>query len=331
MRARVAAAAPVLALCCLLPWLGVAAAGGPVRAEAEGSPTPVATFGDERITESSGLAVSRRHPGVLWTINDSGDEPRLYAVGADGTVRAVLTLGGVVASDFEALAGGPADSLWVADIGDNDAERSTVAVHSITEPETLRSAVVVPQSYELRYPDGAHDAEALLVHPRTGRLSIVTKSVLGAAFYLAPPQLSVEQVNRLVRGPEAPAVVTDGAWSPDGSRLALRGYGSARVLSAPGQPARTVDLPRQPQGESLAWSLDGRALLVGSEGEGSTVYRVPVGTGAQPVEAASPQPRPPGLREDTGVGVRRVGRVALLVVVVLVIGGVAAASRLLRR
>lgn len=331
MKGRHAAATPVLVLCCLLPWLGVASAATPARAEAGGNPTPVATFGDKRITESSGLAVSRRHPGVLWTINDSGDEPRLYAVGEDGTVRAVLTLGGVAASDFEALAGGPAHSLWAADIGDNDAERSAVAVHAVTEPETLRSAVVVPQSYELRYPDGAHDAEALLVHPRTGRLSIVTKGLLGGAFYLAPPQLRADGVNRLVRGPDAPAVVTDGAWSPGGSRLALRGYGSARVLAAPGQPARTVDLPLQPQGESLAWSLDGRALLVGSEGEDSRVYRVPVATDRQTVVASSPQPRPPGLRDGSGIGVRRAIRVGLLVVVLLAVAGVAIARRLRRR
>ena len=34
----------------------------------------------DELTESSGLAVSRTQPGVLWSHNDSGDGPNLYAM-----------------------------------------------------------------------------------------------------------------------------------------------------------------------------------------------------------------------------------------------------------
>src|SRR3712207_4362655 len=56
---------------------------------------------DERVSESSGLAVSTRDPARLWTANDSGDAARLFALGApvDGRCPTigVLTLAGIEA------------------------------------------------------------------------------------------------------------------------------------------------------------------------------------------------------------------------------------------
>ena len=166
--------------------------------------------------------------------------------------------------------------LWVADIGDNNARRTRgILVHRVEEPATLRDRTVEVRSFRLRYPDGPRDAETLLVEPGSGRLLVVSKELLGGAVYAAPERLDGSRPNVLERLAGAPAVVTDGAFLPDG-RLALRTYSRVLLSAGPGKPAEEVGLPDQEQGESLAAEADGRSVLVGSEGRRSTVWRVPL-------------------------------------------------------
>lgn len=250
------------------------------------SPSPgpawhvLARLADDRITEASGLTVSERHPGVVFVVNDSGDAPRVFAVGPNGRTRAVLTLDGAEAVDWEALATGPDATLWVGDIGDNARVRDEVTVYRVREPDVLHDGPVRWTSYRLRYPDRPQDAEALMVHPRTGRLFVATKSLAGAGLYAAPRRLSADGVTTVRRVGAVGLLVTGGEFSPDGSRLVLRDYAAAYVYAAsdrgPLGDRRTVRLPDQVQGESVTWTRDGRALLVGSEGTDSVVWRVPL-------------------------------------------------------
>lgn len=242
-------------------------------------PRILLTVQDPRITESSGLVASARHEGVLYTHNDSDDGPRVYAIGPDGQTRATLTLQGVSARDWEAMAPGRDEDgrpvLYLGDIGDNRGTWETVSVYRAAEPRRLRDTSLPATRYRLRYEDGPRDAEALLVHPRTGRLYVVSKE-FDAGLYAAPEELHTERVNVLRRVAEAPPIVTDGAYAPDGSSFALRGYGFAYLFREPGARSETVDLPIQPQGESLAFTRDGSALLAGSEGTESNVWEVPL-------------------------------------------------------
>lgn len=230
---------------------------------------------DGRITESSGLAASARHGGVLYTHNDSGDQPRIFAVGGDGQTVAVLALSNATARDWEDISAGPNQTLWVGDIGDNGRSRSQIQVYRINEPATLASKGVSSTRYELAYPDGSHDAEALMVSPATGRLYVVSKQASGAAVYAAPLTLRADQLNRLSRVRSAPATVTAGDLGP-GGRMVLRNYGRMFVYpSVDGQP-QSIDLPDQPQGESAVFAPDGTAVLVGSERAYSQVLRVTI-------------------------------------------------------
>jgi hypothetical protein len=264
---------------------------------------------DPRVVESSGLAVGRRHPGVLWTHNDSGDAARVFAVGRDGRVLATLRFAGVEARDWEAVAVGRDDrggsALFVGDIGDNQGLWPSVTVYRAAEPASLRDATVPVRRYRLRYPDGPRDAEALLVDPRSNRLYLASKEDAGGGLYRAPAQLRSDRVNLLRRVGRVPPLVTDGAFSPDGRLLVLRDYlaahlyGAPRGYAAPGGRLATVPLPPQPQGESVAFSADGRSLLAGSEGDGSEVWRVPLPAAAAPPAAsattlAARQPPPAG-------------------------------------
>jgi hypothetical protein len=190
-------------------------------------------------------------------------------------------------------------SLWIGDIGDNRQARTNgILVHRVAEPERLRTASVPATSFRLRYPDGQHDAEALLVHPRTGRLWVVTKSVTGGAVYAAPAELDPAAPNILERVADAPPVVTDGTYLEDG-RFVLRSYSRAYVYDDSGELETTVELPDQEQGESLASAAPG-TLLAGSEGAGSAVWEVALPP--RPRTSGGSPPSAPGQGESAGAG-----------------------------
>jgi hypothetical protein len=269
---------------------------------------------DPRITESSGLAESLRRPGLLWTHDDSGGPPMLFAIGADGRTAATLTLLDVTARDWEAMAAlrGPDRTPWLAvgDIGDNTASRDHIEVVLTREPDAVLDARVRPPvTLRLRYPDGPVDAEALLADPRDQRLYVVTKTPTGGMLHAVPPALwpgggaptdgtpsPVTALEPVARVPLA--LVTDGAFLADG-RVLLRSYTTLVVMPPPEQapagrwePVATATLPLQPQGESLAVTAGGR-VLVGSEGVSQPLLRVEVPrAGADATASTAPPPVP---------------------------------------
>ncbi|MDF2093975.1 hypothetical protein P0Y31_16615 [Knoellia sp. 3-2P3] len=253
---------------------------------------------DDRVTESSGLALSRAHPHTVWTVNDSGDTARVFAV----DTRTGRTVGvhrfGAPVRDVEALAIDAEGRMLVGDIGDNTGSRELVRVFWFDEP-ALGETSGGWASWELAYPDGPHDAEALAVHPLTGRAYLVTKGRQGG-IYALPPRPSRQGVNRLERIGPAPSMVTDAVFLPDGSGLVVRTYTHALLLDGETFLQVASDrLPLQPQGETVTVAPGGDSLLVGSEGRRSVVQRVPLPA------RVTPSSRPPALPgRDVTVEVR---------------------------
>ncbi len=246
--------------------LGAVAATGLLAASAALPVTPLFRFDDPDITESSGL-VDRG--SVVYTINDSGGGPVLYAVDpADGETIGTTTYSDDGVADVEALAPGPDGTVWVGDIGDNQRGRDSVAVYRVTPGQGEAP------SYELTYPDGPRDAETLLADPRTGRLFVVSKTVFGGVVYAAPRRLDPDHPNRLRRFADVPGFLTDGSFLPDGRHVLLRGYGRATLFTFPAfGVVAGFALPAQEQGEGLSVGPGGR-ILISSEGTGSPVLQV---------------------------------------------------------
>ncbi|MFJ8075510.1 WD40 repeat domain-containing protein [Streptomyces sp. NPDC096176] len=257
------------------------------------------TVEDPRITESSGLAASRAHPGIYWTHNDQ-DQPRIFGVDATtGETVATITLRGVgEPRDMEAISVGPDGNIYVGDIGDNlDGSWDHVWIYRFPEPKQLRDQTVNATQFDVKYADGARNAEALMVHPKTGRVYIASKNEEGGGLYEGPAALDSRSTNVFRRIGEVPWV-TDGAFSPDGKELVLRSYFSARGYEWKdgrlGADHR-VRAPIQAQSESVTYTTDGTALMFGTEGEQSDVQRVEVETGgADPDSGGGAKPKGPG-------------------------------------
>jgi hypothetical protein len=298
--------------------------------------TVVFKISDPRISESSGLAASRRHPGIVYTHNDSGHGPQIYAVGPDGRTKATITLAGARSRDWEGIAlgrdGTGRPALYVADIGDNlGGAWPYVTVYRVPEPTVLRDQTLQATAFRMKYQDGPRDAESILIDPRSNRLYIASKSRLfggNGRLYAAPERLRTGGFNLLRPVGQAPPTATDGAFAPDGRTFVLRTYFGATVYTAPGKRLTDVSLPAQRQGESITYTPDGRSLLVGSEGVDQPVWKVPVPGGALPSPGASPRTGGAATTRALPRGEASTGKtVVFVVVVVLAVTGAVAVVR----
>ena len=235
---------------------------------------------DGDIHESSGVAVSRAHAGIFWTHNDSGD-PVLFAVDGEGRTAGRVTVAGAAVEDWEDVALAPCpgggDCLFVADIGDNDAWRASVTVYRIPEPAPGATASAPATAIRLRYPDGAHDAEALFV--LNGAIHVVTKGESGPiAVYRAPAEAgagaTLERVRELSPGTvDRPERITSADARADGRWVVMRTlhealFYPAGELAGSGEPQpRRVDLRGlgEAQGEGIGFGPD-NSVYVTSEG-----------------------------------------------------------------
>jgi hypothetical protein len=254
-------------------------AGGSGDAASVDQPSPGVELevNDPRIDEASGLARSHRYPGVLYLHNDKASS-EVFAVDQSGT-RAVLRLDVPMSIDWEDIASTPDGRVWVGDIGDNDENRTSISVVVFEEPDILTSETLPTTTFRLRYPDGPHNAEALLVQPSTDRVFVVSKEAEGAQIYAAPEKLTSTGVNTLRAVSPAPETVTSGDFAPDGRTFVLRNYGRAFYYSRLGAEPVVQRLPKQEQGEGITFDQDGSHVLLDSEGEGTPILRVPVPDG----------------------------------------------------
>jgi hypothetical protein len=269
-RARVLVPAVALATACT----GLLTAGA--EAETAQRVSLERRIQDDRVRESSGLARSTYDRKLVWTHNDSGGGPQIFAVRKNGSTRGVLTLRGASSRDWEDMAAGPRHTLWIADIGDNGRRRDTISVYRVKEPRKVRSGSVPAKRFDLRYPDGAHDAEGLLVRPKTGRILIVSKSRSGGAIYRAPKKLSSRSVNRLTKVRSVPVSITAAAFRRGGG-FALCNHNFVYVYKSMKAAPRQYRKPEVGQGESIEMTRNGKSVLLGAEGRKSPVYRMRLG------------------------------------------------------
>ena len=264
-------------------------------------------FADPRLDESSGVAASRRSPGILWTHNDSGDGPYLYATDTTGAARGSFAVTGARNVDWEDIALGPCGDgscVYLADTGDNRERRPFVTLYRIPEPDLpthhpLRTrATAAAEAITVRYPDAPRDVEAMWVAANQD-VHLVTKSATPVRHYRVPgsawasrARATAELLEQLpIRVRARPERVTGAAVSPNGKTVAVRTYAAVYFFRA--DDNGRLDLPAEPvacdvrnlgvQGEGVSWLDDSRLVLTSERGNR------PVGTVAV-ARCALPQP-----------------------------------------
>ncbi len=213
------------------------------------------------IREASGLAASRRTPGVYWTHGDSGTEAALFAIGADGAARGRLRIVGAKNVDWEDLASFTLDGrawLLIADTGDNTAGRGDCCLLLVEEPELgpapaaggAQPERVAKVAWRLPviFPDGPRDVEAVAVDVREERVYLLAKRT-------TPPVLYALGLRATPSGRPVPAMERVAEWSP--RRPATGGW--LRL------PTPTGSLAGQPT--AMDFAADGSAALVLTYGE----------------------------------------------------------------
>lgn len=264
----------VAAVVALLPLLWVdTASSAPIL------PVPtsrvVTVIKDSRVHELSSMASRAHDRRHKYVANDSGSKPVVYGFDLrTGRTTGTVHLVGPHPRDLEAMAPGRHRTLWLGDIGDNFHKRGTVRLYRVPVPRR-RAQWVRPDSMRLRYPDGRHNAEAMVVSRRSGAKWIITKDRVGHV-YRVPPHAGRHGTStmRRIRGVSTQAYVTDGVVLAGGNAVVLRNYGVAGLYRLPSwRPIGMFRLPWQRQGEAIAQEHGTRALLLGSEGVRSKVLR----------------------------------------------------------
>lgn len=228
---------------------------------------------DASLTEISGMALGRRDPSVLWVHEDSGAKPDVVALSLRGVKRQTFRLDNVSAKDWEDMSIGPGpvpglQYLYLGDIGDNGKKRGSIVVHRVPEPRVDNSGFQTIREFdsiELKYPDGAANAESMAVGI-DGTIYVITKSTV-TRVYMAPYPQSTTSVNVMKQVPAGtlgPKVDMSGAdIRMDGRAIIVRGYRMAwtwpmrlgesmqTVLSR--EPCKTPTFREEKQGESIAF------------------------------------------------------------------------------
>lgn len=301
-------------LSCVLLAVLLGATGTPASADPSAAPEPkpgkkLCAISDDRLREISGLVSTKN--GYIGVADGSSElqsqlevfelDPKCQVTERHSFQRDPF--------DPEDLAIAEDGTLWVADIGDNQLERDTVALWKIA-PD--RNSVSI---YRLTYPDGKYDAEALLMQP-DGTPVIVTKDLKGggvSGIYVASAPLKEDDSVPLKKAGEfklsntgtggnqfgvvGQKLVTGGAVSADGSRAVVRTYADAyewkvtggdiaKALTT-GKPVRTP-LPDEPQGESITYSSDGEKFITATEA--TTATEQPRLFSYTPAKPAPPKP-----------------------------------------
>jgi hypothetical protein len=156
--------------------------------------------------EASGIAASATMPGVFFVVDDGTGTDDIAAVRSDGSLVARIGIEGMSARNAEALSAGPCGSragrcLYIGDIGDNNAKRTSITVHRLDEPALSPPPAASPaDAWRYTYPDGPHNAEAMVVTP-DGSLLVLTKSAPDPVSGQVPP-------HRIYRGRPGGGVLT---------------------------------------------------------------------------------------------------------------------------
>jgi hypothetical protein len=252
---------------------------GPPNCRVTGKSVPL-----RELPEASGVAASRRTPGLFWAHNDSGD-PVIFGIDAAGAIKSRVRVTGAGVDDWEDIAVGPCPQgscVYIADIGDNNRSRKQITLYRVAEPAPGDAATSRAEAFHAVYPDGPHDAEALFVS-RESDVFLITKGDPGSVALFKFPRplasgttLPLQQIGQPAGGAktEAKDRPTAADMSPDGRWVVVRTtdwlafYRTADLIAGRWREAFRTDLSGlgERRGEGITFAGNDTLILVGEAG-----------------------------------------------------------------
>ena len=255
---------------------------------------------DNRINESSGVAVSWRNKDAFWTNNDSGDSARIFLFKKDGETAAVVNVKGASAIDWEDIASfrlGKECFVLIADVGDNNKVRKDYTLYLIREPvisantenkEALNVEAEPALTVNFIYEDGAHNCESIAVDSTNLTVYLVSKEAGNECKVYSMPIPKNETKEPIIakaivtlKLPETTAmdISSDGMHAViltyEDTYEFVRNKNETWAQAFSHEPCR-IKMPSRRQGESICYGTDGETLYLTSEYESQPLWEVPV-------------------------------------------------------
>lgn len=234
-----------------------------------------------KLREASGLVASIANPGCLWSHNDGRNPAEIFLIDEKANVVMTCKLKNVFNRDWEdiTVGSGPEKGinyLYVADIGDNDAVYSYKILYRIREPEfnTEKTEIEKIDKLVFELPDGPRDSEAIMIDPLTNYFYIITKREDSVGLYEIKPTTESDTLQVEIVGKLPFTNIVAANISFDGSEVLLKTYRDIyywkRIENEPipsllkRKPIK-INYEPEPQGEAIAWKLDGSGFYTISE------------------------------------------------------------------
>ncbi len=278
-------------------------------------PVLVGELGDSRLKEASGIAPSRMRDDILWVVNDGGNGPLVFATDLTGKAVSAVLLKGAKNKDWEDMASfvlARRPFLLIADVGDNNAKRSTCDLYIVEEPDIRRLRGSGPAEridwnrIRFVYEDGPRDCESVAVDTENMRVFLLTKRERIPSLYSLPLYLSGSDrtmtAKRVGQVPHIPLPTARellgppiyGAYSSQPTSMDFDSSGRFAVVltykraywfprtdaetweEALSKPPLRINIPLLPQSEAICFSRDDSDLFLTSEKRPAPLYRIPL-------------------------------------------------------
>jgi hypothetical protein len=226
------------------------------------------------ISETSGIADSRKNPGHLWAQEDGGNPTKLYLLKHDGTVTKEIFLDDVTNRDWEDMVLVD-NEIYIGEIGDNNSVYSECIIYKFPEPAMSVDTVYNLEAIRFRYADGPRDAEAFLVDPSDKSIYLLTKRDNPSRVYKLTPPFSNTSVHIAEPvGQLTTTGVVSAALSPDRKEIIVKTYlglgyyklpAGEKLESALSKAPIPIPYQIEPQGEAVCFSASNNGYFTLSE------------------------------------------------------------------
>ena len=263
----------------------------PVKLEAIGH------FGPGAKIENSGIVKSRHHDDLYWTINDSGDEPRVYPLHQDGSLwgssryesQPGVIVSGAINVDWEDIAVDDEGRLIICDVGNNRNDRRDLVLYYLFEPSPLAGRTTFNKKIFFKYPDQAlypadrsdfnYDCEGVFcLKDKVYLISKNRSDTLTKLYRLDDPRPFVTNTLTLIDTFDIGGKTTAADATIDGRRLAITTYDALWVFEIDGSTdmffrGKIYWYPFEaPQVEAVCFK-DNDTILLGDE-SAAEIYRI---------------------------------------------------------